>query len=281
MKCRICLNDIKEISREEGNSAGRCSKCGQIYISADENKTGIRENPWGGSGLFDKFRIALTWLRMKKLNIEYGTSVLEIGYGRGVLLEKFYKSGCSISGVEAGLITETENEFLKKNAELFEGDIEIIELPEKKYDLIYGIHLIEHIEDSEAFFDKCKKSLKKNGTVYFITPNGNSLGTKIFGYSWWNYEDPTHRQFFNPISARIALMNAGFKEIKIKIPVTDSLMVEVNSLLRLLGQKSGKAGVMDSFVSKALGIALIPVSLLLRLLVPPLSPSIEIRAVKS
>ncbi|NLT52720.1 MAG: class I SAM-dependent methyltransferase [Ignavibacteria bacterium] len=280
MKCEICFNETKLFFNQNGILPERCGKCGHIFIKHSDSITGIREEAWGGNGFFDQFRILLTWMRLKNIKIEENSNVFEIGYGNGVLLEKFHKKGNKIGGAEAGLLKNSVPEYLKNNAELYYGDFENLEIPKNKFDLIYGIHLIEHIKDSNAFLKKCNNLLSKNGKVYFITPNSMSLGARLFKSSWWNFEDPTHIQFFNPVSARISLMNAGFKEIKTKILLTDSLMVEVNSILRMLGKKSGKSGVMDSYISKAAGVFLLPVSLILRILIPALSPSIEISAVK-
>ena len=77
------------------------------------------------------------------------------------------------------------NDVVKENGTLFFGKVEEVKFNDDEFDVIYGVHLIEHLENITNVFEKCYNALKKDGTLFFITPNADSKGLKIFKDSWF------------------------------------------------------------------------------------------------
>jgi SAM-dependent methyltransferase len=260
----------------------RCTACGHLHRSLDLCFANARGHAWGGDGLFNKVRTALTFRRMRKLFLRGGKKleVFEIGFGSGALLKAFLDRGHSVGGIEKGM-TELETEpALKGRAALFYGSAEDLDLPAGKYDLVQSIHVIEHVTDTHKMLEVARAALKDGGALYMLTPDGDSLGLKLFRSHWWNLEDPTHIRFFSRRSMRTLLESAGFRDIRIGTPVWDSLTLEPNSLVRVLRSRSGNHGVMSSVLIKVLDMGLFPIALLFRVVCPRLSPTMEIRARK-
>jgi len=207
--------------------------------------------------------------------------MLEIGFGGGRMLAEFLRKGHRVHGIEAGYLETHTDDLLKKYGHLQAGKIEEIRLPAEKFDLIYGIHVIEHLDDPSDVFKKCHNALKNEGVIYFITPNARSMGLTIFRDTWWNLEDPGHRRFFSPRSIHIMLLEAGFSGTEIRIPLWDSVTVEINSILRAFRSHSREHGILEEKYSKLVDVFLLPFSMVLRIFLPRLSPSLEVIARKS
>jgi 2-polyprenyl-3-methyl-5-hydroxy-6-metoxy-1,4-benzoquinol methylase len=283
-RCEACGRPMMSWDISQNCTLLKCPRCYHIKRDLEQCNARAREHAWGGSKLYDKIRGNLT---IRRLNSFIGPlvnnkqlSVLEIGFGSGNLLLKFLKKGYKIHGIEAEYLQIDIREPVKKYGILYFGKAEEIQLEEEKFDLIYGIHVIEHIDDPAAIFKKCYSALKKGGGLYFITPNSISKGLTIFRDRWWNLEDPTHIRFFSPQSINIMLDRAGFKEIATRIPLWDSLTLEINSLFRFFEQKSKSHGIMDSKSIYILNAIILPFALVSRMIYPAISPSLEVTARK-
>jgi len=207
--------------------------------------------------------------------------VLELGYGRGILLQKLIRAGHRVSGVERHLLSTTEQKPQIAGATLYDATAESCTLPANSYDFIFAIHVVEHLIDLSAVFRKIAASLRHGGVFYCITPNAQSYGLSLFGQSWWNLEDPTHYRFFSRRSLETALSQAEFHTVRTNVVIEDSLTLEANSALRVLTPGDQVHGILHTPGARAASIALTPFALLARLCIPNLSPSIEAIAVKS
>ncbi|MFC1493394.1 class I SAM-dependent methyltransferase [candidate division KSB1 bacterium] len=277
--CEACGTEMKDWDLTSCCTLSLCPDCGHIKRDMARCNAGAREHAWGGSGFFDDIRTNLTYNRLNGLiKGKQSLKILEIGFGAGKLLTKFLKTGHQVYGVDAEMLEINVNEDLQKNGNLIYNTFEDAELPESEFDVIYGIHVIEHVVDPAHVFAKCSRLLKENGFAYFLTPNSQSKGLRIFKENWWNLEDPTHIRFFSAGSAGIMLETAGFKNVRTAIPVWDSMTLEINSFLRGFSGDSKEHGVMGKSFTKVIDALGLPVSLLTRMANKQISPTLEIIA---
>ncbi|MBN1967853.1 MAG: class I SAM-dependent methyltransferase [Candidatus Delongbacteria bacterium] len=279
-KCIICESSCSKKRFDNQNFISVCSYCGHVYRNLEECPAGSRYSPWGGNSLFDKFRNNLTFNDISRSFSFTKGSILELGFGSGYLLGKMYSRGFNVSGIDKELLGIKIDKEIKENAKLYFGDLETTELPENEYDLVYGIHLIEHISNLEKVLIKIFKSLKNDGKIYFLTPTSDSLGLKIFGKFWWNFEDPTHYNFYSSKSIYILLEKCGFKNIQISYPSWDSLTVEINSLIRMISKNHTDNGVLSGKLTLGINLLLLPFAFILRLFFSKISPTMKIIAIK-
>ena len=278
-KCEICGEKLKKWNLDKNNILLQCPNCEHILRNIEICKANSRKHAWGGNTFYDKIRNYFTYLNINK-NIKNNFSyVFEFGFGGGFLLRKFLDSGKKIAGADKNSLEVKIDSKVLKKGDLFFGKGEDFQFPKDKYDLILGIHLIEHLDDPMTLFEKSYDSLKKGASVYFITPNGNSLGLKLFKSFWWNLEDPTHIRFFSEKSLKLALEKVGFKNIKINYPIWDSLTCEINSLLRFFSAKN-KNGILAKKITKLINLFLLFPFLFLRIIFRKLCPSIVVIAKK-
>jgi SAM-dependent methyltransferase len=207
-----------------------------------------------------------------------GMSVLEIGFGRGLMLSRFVERGDVATGVDPGMLEREISVPLRRAATLHAEPAESVILPEESFDLVYGIHVVEHLKDPGVVFRACSRWLRPGGVMYLVTPNAGSKGLSLFREAWWNLEDPTHIRFFSRRSITVALAGAGFERIRTRIPPWDSLTLEIGSTLRALGWEPGAHGVLGSRLSLPVYGVLLPAALAARALWPAISPSMEVVA---
>jgi len=259
----------------------RCPRCGHIVRDLRYSSGPVRGHAWGGSATFDKVRIALTMQRMRPL-LPTGkrARILELGFGRGLMARQFLEAGHEVHGIEAGMLDVDIDPVVRERATLHFGRAEHIDLPRDHFDLVYGIHVIEHLDDPQRVFDKLAVSLAPGGRFYFVTPNAESMGLEIFRDAWWNLEDPTHLNFFSGRSLTRMLEKAGFHDVRVEIPVLDSITIEANSAVKRLLRASRRHGIMSNPFVKLLDLGLVAPTLAARAVAPRLSPSIDVRGTK-
>jgi SAM-dependent methyltransferase len=259
----------------------RCSSCGHIVRDLKLCDARARAHPWGGSSGLDRVRSKLTMRNLRRALPRSGPlDILEIGFGRGLLLSQFLDQGHRVHGIDPGMLERDLAEPLRSLETLRAEQAESVQLPVSALDLIYGIHVVEHLSDPAVVFRNCQRALRDGGVLYLITPNARSRGLTLFRDAWWNLEDPTHVRFFSSRSISLMLRRAGFGRIVTRIPIADSLTVEISSLLRMRKRDPGEHGVMSVKGTLPLYALLSPVALAARALWPELSPSIEVLAWK-
>lgn len=281
--CEVCNSEMKNWQLSPDNVLFLCPNCFHIVRDLELCNANAREHAWGGNAIFDKIRNYLTYKKLisiVKSKNKTKQNILEIGFGYGDILSHFYKEGHKINGVDLATLDVNVNEIVKNNGNLIFGKVEEVQFKDEDFDIIYAIHLVEHLEDAAAVFRKCYNALKKDGILFFITPNANSKGLKIFKDAWWNLEDPTHLKFFSEKSISMMLSNAGFKNIEISIPIWDSVTVEINSLIRKFKKDAKKYGALNSFLVNIINIALLPFSMTIRIFYPKISSSLIVKVKK-
>lgn len=278
-KCEVCQYNLSEWELDNNCTLLKCKKCTHIQRNLNLSKNGSRAHAWGGAKFFDRVRLKLTKIRLDSIIKKKGQlKILEIGFGNGQILSEFLKKGHDIYGVDPDMLEIEIIPEVKRKGNLFSDKIEKIDFKKTKFDIIYGVHVIEHLDNPAKVFQKCKNILKPDGLMYFITPNGSSASIDIFKGKWWFLEDPTHLRFFTNNSIKYLLNKIGFKQIITSRPIWDSLTFEINSFLKFFDKKSGSHGILSKLYSKIIDILLLPLTLTLRIFYPKIIPSIEIIA---
>jgi SAM-dependent methyltransferase len=259
----------------------RCPSCGHVERDIDRCRAGARSHAWGGRASLDWVRLALTSRRLHQL-LPKGrrARILEIGMGQGLILAHFLKRGHEVSGIDPGSLERDIAHSLRSNATLYTQPAEEVELPERSFDLIYAIHVVEHLRDPALVLRSCFRALRPDGALYLMTPNALSDGLRFFGERWWNLEDPTHVRFFSPKSISTMLSRSGFERARIHTPLWDSLSIEISSLFRTVRPGVGQHGVLGNGAILPLYVLVAPLALAARIAWRPLSPSMEVTARK-
>jgi 2-polyprenyl-3-methyl-5-hydroxy-6-metoxy-1,4-benzoquinol methylase len=205
--------------------------------------------------------------------------VFEIGFGAGSLLRRFLDDGAEVAGVDARQFEAEVDPQVVARGRLWWGTMETLDAGGLVVDLVYGVHVIEHVEDVEKLLLEAKRLLAPGGRLVLLTPAADSWGLRLFGSAWWLLEDPTHVRFFTARSARLACANAGFTAVSTRRLWADNLTMEVGSLARLARLAEDRpGGVLSSRVVMAAGVLSAPLVLVLRMLSPRLRPTLYVEA---
>lgn len=78
-----------------------------------------------------------------------------------------------------------------------------------RFDGICMSHLLEHIIDTRLILKECYRVLSKEGRIAIVVPDGETVPSNTLGDS-----DNTHEMLFTPITLKLYLENAGFKNVK-------------------------------------------------------------------
>jgi 2-polyprenyl-3-methyl-5-hydroxy-6-metoxy-1,4-benzoquinol methylase len=154
--------------------------------------------------------------------------VLDIGAGRGELLELLREQGVDCWGVE---LDEELVAFAGKNGldvRLQDGLDALGEQAPGSLGAITLIHVIEHLHPNEFLevVSLSRETLAVGGKLILETPNPQSL--YVYSRAFWL--DPTHVRPIHPIYVNFVLQDAGFADPVFEwtaTPPTDEVLVEL------------------------------------------------------
>lgn len=149
--------------------------------------------------------------------IEELTSVgrlLDIGCGSGQFLLTAKNRGWNAMGNE---VSQSAIGFLEQmkathhmKFEVFDKNIQEVNLPSDSMDAVCMIEVVEHLEDPMGMFREAYRILNKGGVMYLTTPNFNSLSRYLVGNEW-HVIGAEHRVLFTPKALHTCLSLCGFR----------------------------------------------------------------------
>lgn len=141
-----------------------------------------------------------------------GARWLELGSGQGRdLLSVSELYGCQATGIDMGY---EEGETLLGGARFIGGDIMAHDFKEEKFDIIYSVHVIEHMASPVEFLKRCYSLLDEEGFCIIETPNTNCITRRLLGTYWGGLHVPRHFVLLNERSIEKLADKTGFHVTK-------------------------------------------------------------------
>ena len=102
-----------------------------------------------------------------------GKSVLDLGCGGGILSEALSKEGAMVTGVdiETSLIDVAKSHAEVSGLNIDYHATDIAAFPEKKFDVIVCMEMLEHVEQPQWILQECSKRLTPQGFIFLSTIN--------------------------------------------------------------------------------------------------------------
>lgn len=273
--CEVCAGSYAPWALRDGTSLLRCEVCGHVERDLVACPADHRDAAYGGDPGLDRVRLALTRRTLNRVAPEApGARVFEIGFGAGALLRAFLDRGCAVAGCDPDQLGVEVDPVVRASGDLHATGIEQLAGRIEPVDLVYGVHVIEHVADPMQALAASYELLRPGGTIALLTPAADSASLRVFSQAWWLLEDPTHIRFFSRRSAAAALRRAGFEDVEVTRLALDNLTMEGASLVRWVRPGSRERGVLHSGAVRLLATALSPLALLARLLHPALRPTL-------
>ncbi|MGN7249194.1 class I SAM-dependent methyltransferase [Janibacter anophelis] len=274
--CEVCGAVVRGQAIRGGCVVERCERCGHLERDLERCPADHRDLAYGGEPTLDRIRLGLTYRELVRDGVP--GRVFEVGYGSGSMLRRFLDDGARVGGVDPDQLGIGVDEVVRERGDLRVGGIEDTSGLPGDQDLVYGIHVLEHVVDPHAALRSSLELLRPGGTASFLTPAGDSSGVERYGAAWWMLEDPTHVRFFTADSLARAAEAAGFVDVEVRRLLLDSLSVDAASVARAVRPGPRPRGVLASRAVLAGAVASIPVVLAERALRPRSRPTLQLLA---
>ena len=129
-------------------------------------------------------------------------SVLECGSGPGLLLRLIEKWFPKVStyglDLDSSLIRVADREATRSR--FTEASAEEIPFRNQSFDIVFALHIIEHLPHPDRFVNEAHRVLKpgKRGRLIIATPNPGGICARIMGQRWNGWSDETHINLHPP-----------------------------------------------------------------------------------
>ena len=191
--CPWCKRDQSEIlgTKPDGVTLYKCQICGLIFQSGNkaDKMHYTRDYYEKDFGNQEKQQIRYQLVQYITGGFKGISSVLDVGCGAGLFLEKVAKSCPKATGLDK---SPWSVDICKaKGLEIYNEQLETF-YPKEKYDLVTAWEVVEHIEDLRSFLNSVKKIMSDIGIFMLSTPNVSSYRAKKYGLEWkgfcWRHE---------------------------------------------------------------------------------------------
>jgi SAM-dependent methyltransferase len=141
--------------------------------------------------------------------------LLDVGCGRGDLAASWVDAGWEVLGVEPS--PEAASVARRRGASVEVGTLDTVALEPVSVDTAVFRHSLEHVSDPRLDLRRVYEALRPGGRVAVIVPNWGSWQRKAFGQYWFPLELPRHRTHFSSAGLKLALADAGFTEVDVRL----------------------------------------------------------------
>jgi 2-polyprenyl-3-methyl-5-hydroxy-6-metoxy-1,4-benzoquinol methylase len=137
--------------------------------------------------------------------------VLDVGCGRGLLLEAFRRRGWDVQGTE---LTEKAARYAQQVAgvPVEIGQLEEIGFPESHFDAITMWHVLEHVHDPRVVLAEVSRILKPGGVLLVGVPNFSGFEARLFKDKWFHLDVPRHVTHLTKTTLKQALHGNGLQD---------------------------------------------------------------------
>ncbi len=226
--CPLCRQtNVTKFWAMPGYKLAKCANCSLVWdpfpldntLVQYEKNYFVNDNPKGGyANYFEGMRINRQTFsdRLRRIAKKTGfcSHLIDVGSALGDCLLEAQKLKWDHSiGVEPSLFACKESQ--KRGVKAICTTLENSDLPSNKFNVALSQDVIEHIPDPVTNLKQINRILKPNGWLFLVTPNIGGLWSKVLGSRWYHYKPVEHIIYFSPATIKVALKNAGFKNIEV------------------------------------------------------------------
>jgi 2-polyprenyl-3-methyl-5-hydroxy-6-metoxy-1,4-benzoquinol methylase len=246
-QCPVCKSNsfqhflnVKDYSvTQETFTLDQCKDCGFIFTNPRPTEEGIGKyyafedyisHTNTNKGFINK---AYQWVRnytlnqkkdlVEKLNGGKGT-ITDIGCGTGHFLKTCKDNGWKVNGSEPS----DDARKIATNQTQQEIKTQVYDLGATS-DIVTLWHVLEHIHQLDKTLVHIESLVKKGGHLIIALPNHRSWDAIHYTEHWAAYDVPRHLYHFNKDTVKNLIEQHGFKMIKVKPMLFDSLYVSMLS----------------------------------------------------
>lgn len=153
--------------------------------------------------------------RLEKVTGRLG-SLLDVGCGTGEFLARAQAHGATVTGVEP--IEDAAHFARERGLNVLTATLEDSDLPERSFDVVSALHVLEHLTDSVGFLGTLARWARPGGHVLIEVPNYDSMMRRRRLANWTGLRPLEHIVHFTPTTLRGAFERAGLQPRSIRTP---------------------------------------------------------------
>jgi SAM-dependent methyltransferase len=146
---------------------------------------------------------------LRRAGLTPGARVLDVGAGRGRLVDSLAASSYVASGIEPS----ARSADAAAAAGRMVHRVGIEDHVEHDLDALVLWHVLEHLDDPRAALARMRAWLRPGGLALVGVPNPASLQARIAGAAWMHWDAPRHRVHLTPRGLSALLVSAGFEPL--------------------------------------------------------------------
>jgi len=142
----------------------------------------------------------------EKFGMQEKNYMLEIGCGRGEMLQNFKELGLDVQGIDLS----PEAPSFNKNIEIKVANVEESALPyeDATFDIVYSKSVLEHLNSPERYMQEVFRVLKPKGIILTLVPDWEANYKTYF-------DDYTHKTPFTKVSLENIQKVHNFNNVKV------------------------------------------------------------------
>ncbi|MBI3252802.1 MAG: methyltransferase domain-containing protein [Candidatus Omnitrophica bacterium] len=207
---------ISESHLEKPDKIVRCAACGLVYAIPSSMREIVRDYAEMADPEYlkeEKGRRAQGRVVLKRISRFKRTGkILDIGCGPGFLLDEAKNQGWETAGVDlsAWAKAHSRDHF---GIDVFQGSLEEARFPDRTFDAVVMMDVIEHLEDPKRVLKEIRRILKNDGVLYVSTPDIQSFLSRALRARWWGI-NKYHLFYFSKKTLERLFTAVGFKKLR-------------------------------------------------------------------
>lgn len=213
--CPICGSSYAAQFSTEFVVVRKCEmpSCGHLYAVEVKATAGVHEHTEDNISMYASRNQRLIRRLLADGYVKDHSRVMDIGSGLGHIMAELKRQAPSV-GIVCVEAAPKSVAYLKKSGfDVIEDLANINSDHCGRFDAIFLIEVIEHLEDPHALLSVCRNLLNPGGVVLLTTPCGE---LRNGSHATAAYQIREHVQFFTERSLRMAVSKAGFQSIEFK-----------------------------------------------------------------
>ena len=134
-------------------------------------------------------------------------AILDVGCATGALLAFFQERGWQVAGVE--ISPSAEYAQARLGQKISRMDLQNSHFSDESFDLVHASHLIEHLNNPQAFLSEVWRILRPDAYFMLTTPNIDGVQARMFK-SRWRSAIFDHLYLFSARTLKAMLRESGF-----------------------------------------------------------------------
>ena len=211
---------IRKPAATKGFCLSFCQKCGTACTfpkpKTEELETHYSAAYYGSENVkfISPMERCVEWmnrLRARRLHrvLQISGKVLDVGCGRGLVLQELSRLGHECYGIERSHLAASRAKRIPK-LQIYTDPLENCGFISSTFDLALLWHVLEHLEEPGRILVQIREILKPGALLVLEVPNFSSWQARAFGKYWFHLDIPRHLYHFSQEGIVLLLKANGY-----------------------------------------------------------------------